>query len=116
MISNVPKDYIAQNGVGLGVWLVAQRKARRLGKLSEERIQLLDALGFEWVLETPFEKGMRYAKVYFDKHGDLAISKNYVSEDGYKLGQWRMNQLTALKKGSLKADKIAFCKRRKDCN
>ena len=105
-LSSVPKNYISENGVTLGVWLIAQRRARRLGKLSKERIALLDKLGFQWVLESAFEKGLRYAKEYYSKHGDLNISGKYVTNDGYKLGHFIYEQRRKYGKGKLTDDEI----------
>lgn len=107
-LSTVPKSYVSKSGARLGVWLIAQRRARRLGKLSEDRIRLLDELEFEWMLETPFEKGLHYAKAYFREHGNLAIPKTYVTPDGYRLSQRRMNQLMMLKRGKANDERISM--------
>ena len=41
--ANVPQDTI-----GLGAWVMTQRAANKKGKISEERIQKLDEIGFKW--------------------------------------------------------------------
>ena len=43
----------------LAVWAVVQRRAKRLGKLSEERIRRLDMLGFVWEMQANQGRGSR---------------------------------------------------------
>lgn len=43
---NVPPRYRANPQ--LGNWVTSQRRQRRLGKLSHERIALLERFGFRW--------------------------------------------------------------------
>lgn len=50
-LSKVRKDFVSKNGTRLSAWLIVQRRDRRLGKLSEEKIRLLDKLNFQWKLE-----------------------------------------------------------------
>ena len=43
---NVPKRF--PENPKLANWITVQRRQRKNGKLSQERVQRLDALGFEW--------------------------------------------------------------------
>ena len=62
---NVPQLYKSQPA-GLGEWVLVQRKNYMQGKMSQERIQTLEALGFSWRLK--------------DKAGTLEQRIQYYSE------------------------------------
>ena len=63
-----------------------QRK-NRLG-LSPRRRRRLDDLGFFWnVVDTDWEKGFRYLKVYSDRTGSCRVPDKWI-ENGFRLGQW----------------------------
>ena len=44
----VPQGYVGASGCRLSDWMARQRRSRRLGELSKEKIRLLDAIGFVW--------------------------------------------------------------------
>lgn len=44
----VPKDYVTEDGVELGAWVAEQRIDLRYRCLSEDKMQLLDGVGFAW--------------------------------------------------------------------
>jgi superfamily II DNA or RNA helicase len=45
-----PQSFVSADGYPLGVWASARRKTYKQGKLSQERIKLLENLGFVWQL------------------------------------------------------------------
>lgn len=94
---NIPKNYVSENGKSVGRWLAIQRKYKNDGGLSEERIALLDEIGMIWFYGDKWEKGFGYAETYFKKHGNLLVKSDYVTEDGYLLGKWIVNQRSAYK-------------------
>ena len=94
---NIPKNYVSESGKSVGRWLAIQRKYKNDGKLSDERIALLDEIGMIWFYGEKWEKGFGYAETYFKKNGDLLVKKDYVTEDGYALGKWIVNQRSAYK-------------------
>ena len=94
---SIPKSYVSENGKAVARWLTIQRGYRKKGKLSDEKIRLLDEIGMIWEFEDPWEVGFSYAKNYFEKHGDLLVAGDYVSNDGYRLGKWIQNQRSAYK-------------------
>ncbi len=100
----VPSDFKTKNGVdydeegfGLGFWISAQRRAFN-GKLSSEKIKLLNEIGMRWDYIIHKEKWMKkynLAKAYYEYYGNLEVpfdfkTKNGVDkeEDGIKLGIW----------------------------
>ncbi len=94
---NIPKNYVSESGKSVGRWLAIQRKYKNDGKLSDERIALLDEIGMIWFYGDKWEKGFGYAETYFKKNGDLLVKSDYVTEDGYLLGKWIVNQRSAYK-------------------
>ena len=94
---NIPKNYVSESGKSVGRWLAIQRKYKNDGELSEERIALLDEIGMIWFYGDKWEKGFGYAETYFKKHGNLLVKSDYVTEDGYLLGKWIVNQRSAYK-------------------
>ena len=93
----VPRGYQTEDGLKLGVWVSNQRsKRKRLvrGHLTDEQIQRLSRIGMVWD-SAQDEQWMRYyaaAKSYFEKNGNLRVSKRYETDDGLKLGVWLVNQ------------------------
>ena len=69
-------------------WLDNQRADYRQGTMKPQRLQMFIDNGLLTILESPFEKGYRYAKAYFEEHGDLYVPHSYVCSDGFKLGAW----------------------------
>ena len=94
---NIPKNYVSESGKSVGRWLAIQRKYKNDGKLSDERIALLGKIGMIWFYGDKWEKGFGYAETYFKQHGDLFVKNDYVTEDGYALGRWIVNQRSAYK-------------------
>lgn len=95
---DVPTGYVAANGVKLGNWI---RKLRGLKKgtangadLTEEQIKRLNEIGMLWSdkFERLWEQGFAEAERYFKRYGDLNVPTGYISDTGYKLGGWIVNQ------------------------
>ena len=106
----VPKRYKTAEGYGLGNWVSVQRRVRAgdaFGRLDEERIRRLDAIGMVWdsVPELRFERNFREAQKYFAAHGDLNVPTAYKTEEGFALGAWLSN--LCVRRESLSEDKIA---------
>ena len=91
----------ANHGVKLGRWIAQLHSYRKSGicsaYLTDERIKLLDEIGMVWLYGDKWEKGFGYAETYFKQHGDLLVKNDYVTEDGYALGKWIVNQRSAYK-------------------
>ena len=109
-INKVPAD-LQYDGFKPALWLRTQRYRKRIGKLSEERIRKLEAIGIEWDKNRAFwEKGYSHAKEYAKEHGSMKMPAGYICEDGFKLKSWLNNQRTKLKEGKLseeQAEKLA---------
>ena len=108
---DVPAAYVDPNGVKLGAWLrrlcrIRAGKSQR-GRLTEEQIRRLDALGMIWGNRNDllWEKGFACAKQYWEKHGRLPTSPSYTAEDGYKLGGWIADQREKYRAGKMKPER-----------
>jgi hypothetical protein len=58
--------------------------------LTKGQIQKLESIGIKWDSKSDISwfNGYREAVGYFNDHGNLVMATNYVSPDGFKLGQW----------------------------
>lgn len=115
---DVSVRYKSEDGFELGRWLGTQRALKKnadsdnsRNKLSHERISRLNRIGMAWdksakiVMQAKEPKPSRWetnyakAREYFEKHGDLNVKFDYVTEDGVKLGAW-LGELRSLHKSS----------------
>lgn len=88
-----------EDGFKLGAWVNRQRVART--SLSEERLQLLAKLGFDWeVSGTPrktgerefsWEEGYGHLRAFRFREGHCLVPQVH-KENGFKLGVWTHNQ------------------------
>ena len=84
--------YQAPDGYPLGSWVGAQRKNR--SKIPLDKVTKLEALPV-WVwnaVSASWDLGFENLKKYIDEYGSSNISISYITNDGYKLGEWIKNQ------------------------
>ena len=101
--AKVPNRYVDANGFQLGNWASVQRKNKKNGMLTKERIHQLESLnGWIWdIHEDKFQTGLRKIKAFLKNNKGKEILKSHVDEDGYRLGNWVGTQRTKHKKGTL---------------
>ena len=100
-------------GHNLGNWCSAQRRDKRKGKLSEERIKKLEEIGFLWDLlnlfetewKTKWEEAYSLLKEYKDEYGSVNIMNRSIYK-GKKLGYWCHEQRKNKSKGKLSEERI----------
>lgn len=104
----------------LNAWVHDQRRAKRLGKLSDERAARLDALGFRWerapraaggasarasggsdAVGPRWEGRFEELRRYKEEHGDFGANGST------PLGTWVSNQRSAKRRGRLSLEKAA---------
>lgn len=102
------KYWPKSNEEKIGSWCNTQRKSRKQGVLSAERIALLDTAGFIWTTDDAWMEN--YEKLY-----QFFLNNNrWPTARENKLGSWCFVQRRAFKKGDLSPtrkdllDKIAF--------
>ncbi|KAL7547342.1 hypothetical protein ACHAWF_010660 [Thalassiosira exigua] len=122
---NVPRKFALN--LGLGDFVYNQKMAYKDGKLSEEKIQVLEELGFDWTVkrkggrpsgllgktrkehQTQWEKRFSELVAYREEHGDLRIPDGY--ERNPTLASWMRRQRKYHREGMMKDTK---CERLKE--
>lgn len=103
----MPSEYKYDTGFALGNWLNNTRARYRSGGLNQSQIDAMEAMGMVWnVVDSRWEYCYAEAVRYYEQHGNLEFPKNYVTDDGLRLGPWLENQRTSYLKGTLSVDKI----------
>ena len=88
----VPQSHREQD-YRLGQWVRSQRAAQ--DKLSPDRRQQLDSLGFVWdPFAAQWEEGFRFLEIFHQREGHCRVLDTH-REQGYRLGQWVGVQRTA---------------------
>ncbi|MEU6353591.1 Helicase associated domain protein [Streptomyces sp. NPDC047072] len=93
----------------LGAWIAKVRERRASGKLTDDRISELDALGMIWdVKETSWRDHYTAASEFFRAHHHLEIPSKHVTDPPkeLRLGSWISRQRTDYKKGTITAARI----------
>lgn len=108
---DIPSNYIAENGIKLGNWIVHLRQ-KRLGKskgapLSNEQILRLNKIGMIWVTDQyRFDVGLAHAQKFYEQHKHLRVPVSYICDDDFALGKWIRLKRRQYKAGNLSADNI----------
>ena len=108
---NVPKDYVIAD-FQLGVWTRQQKAQYKAGTLSQERYDLLTAIGMDWgetkakQISDAYKTGFQHLEAFIKAHGVDALTGTVVCEDGYKLGTWYANCKVRYRKGKLPQEHI----------
>ncbi|OGL42749.1 MAG: hypothetical protein A2W05_02625 [Candidatus Schekmanbacteria bacterium RBG_16_38_10] len=108
---HAPNKYLTTDGYKLGTWQSEQRVKYRNSKLSSDKIQRLEDIGFKWYIYeefrvAAFEKGFQETLKYNEQYGNPNAPKNYKTEEGYLLGSWQVNQRQFYKRGKLSESNI----------
>ncbi len=92
---NVPYDYVDEQGIKLGGWCSRIRKGAAK-ELTDEQKSRLDKLGMIWCnkRDERWENAYRALCEYKEKYGNLDVPKEYVTDNGIKLGTWLYYQKT----------------------
>ena len=100
---NVPAKW--EGNSELGQWCYVQRRTYRKNKLSAERIQRLEKLGFIWERhETRWEDRFAALVNYKQTHGDCNVPNKW--KDDPSLGQWCQTQRKVYKNNKLSPERI----------
>ena len=106
----MPPDYKPE-GIWVSKWLNEQRQiyiGNRPGKsLTQEQIQLLEAIGMDWgnrnhnKWSAAWDESYQDAKAYYEAHGDLKVPEGYKGASGKLLAVWILRQRTLRRAGKL---------------
>ena len=104
---SIPRNYIAENHKPLGNWINRQRHAYAKGKLSKDKIELLEAIGMVWnVYNNQWTKMYKLATEYYKTHGNLLVPVSYVTKDNEPLGKWISKRRGEYVAGKLSQERI----------
>ena len=103
----VNSSFVADDGFRLGAWIATQRTRYKAGKLNQDRIDRLEALGMVWSrTDEQWETGLRELRQYQERYGTANAPYGYVTESGFNLGAWLGNQRSRRKAGKLSDERI----------
>ena len=112
---DVPFNYVTNDGIKLGVWIINLRNSylgkNKSYKLTQRQIDALNEIGMIWQLrnDRAWERGYEYAVAYYTEHKNLDVPTTYTTDNGYRLGAWicdqreRKDKLSAERKSKLNA-------------
>ncbi|EDY80959.1 Helicase associated domain protein [Verrucomicrobiia bacterium DG1235] len=88
----------------LAKWVGGQRKDRRNASMPQDRIDLLENIGFEWTIPTgTWENRFAELVAYKERFGDTRVPAKW--EENQFLGQWVARQRYHKRKGILSQEK-----------
>ena len=107
----VPKRYVTESGMQLGVWIQTQRaiySGAGKGELSPQRVEALNAIGMVWgnLPDTAWNEAWELAREYYLANGDLLVPDSLMI-GGFDLGKWIAYQRNRKKSGKLPEDRAA---------
>ena len=103
----IPLLYISDDGVKLGSWISTQRRQYKRGKLSKEKISLLEKIEMVWsVYDIQWYEYYNASVEYYNKNGNLLVPLRYKTTSNIKLGSWISHQRRSYKAGELSKEKI----------
>ena len=112
---SIPPEYKV-NGIWLSKWVNEQRQiyiGNRGGKsLTDSQVKRLNEIGMVWENSNrlknlnAWESRYNEAKKYYDMHGNLIVSNDFVGSDGKKLAPWIIAQRRYYEKGKLSCEQI----------
>jgi superfamily II DNA or RNA helicase len=88
----VPSDHTTSSGYKLGRWVIKQRT--KIHIITQRKKVLLESLpGWSWdPVGERWEEGFKHLEEYIKEEGHGAVPSTFISTDGFKLGQWAVQQ------------------------
>lgn len=102
----LPINYTV-DGYNLYKWLGTQNLSYFDGKLSKERIKLLEDLGIKWHKQPDWDEMYEYAKIFYQTYGHLRVPQGYMV-DGNNLYNWINRQRNKFKQNILGKERIVL--------
>lgn len=108
---NAPQRYKTPDGYNLGEWQKTQKKNYKKGVLTQDRVRMLDEIGFEWgltgiQLKERWDFWYALTLKYRDENDTPNAPTKYTTPDGYKLGNWQVRQRESYSKKNLSLDRV----------
>lgn len=108
---NIPVNAVSEEGLAIGSWARRMRQIRAgqtPGRLTEDQIRRLDALGFSWENHFARQWNEAYERlaVYQKKNGHVRVPVAYVDKTGFALGKWVSRQKSSSDLSPEKKEKL----------
>lgn len=105
--AQVPSDHL-EDGLGLGIWVVAQRHQRRKAGLPDARAERLESVpGWLWdARAAAWNDGYATLLQFQRRTGHCQVSRGWL-EGSYRLGQWVSVQRGLIRSGRLPQDRLS---------
>jgi len=104
---DIPLRHRTDSGFQLGQWLVQQRKFRREGWLSADRVDALEKAGIVWEpADVRWAATYQKAVAFHHEHGHLDIPATLAGNKRNALGEWIVRQRKYRRDGILAEDRI----------
>ncbi len=105
--ANVPQGFVTDDGFHLGVWVTSRRQDRKVGRLSTAKVTELSALGMVWDPRgAGYRIGVDHFRSYAGVFGHANTPRGFVTDDGFKLGEWVSNRRSDRRTGQLSTAKV----------
>lgn len=103
----VPRQYVTDTGMKLGMWISDRRRNYQKGMLSEDQVHRLEQIGMIWnVVDNSWEAGLEEATLYYQQFGNLVVNREYITPNNFKLGKWISHMREKYKKDKLTQEQI----------
>ena len=105
--NSLPGQHVVYKGVTIGRWLANQKQRYLVDKLTDERIEKLESVGYEFIniYTTLWDSRFELLKEFKEEFGRLPKSKE--TYKGVKIGYWTSNQRKAyINKAKFSKEKI----------
>ncbi|EED89678.1 hypothetical protein THAPSDRAFT_263911, partial [Thalassiosira pseudonana CCMP1335] len=107
--TDVPSKY--KHNPALGIWVKTQREHHKFGRLPDDRMKMLNQLGFNFFYgrqsdktADPWLTRMLELKAYKDAYGNCNVPRSYPTN--FALGDWVQNQRLAYKEDKIPQKRI----------
>lgn len=79
------------NGMSMFQWVHHQKVLHKRGELPPYQKRRLEEMGIEWIKPkkiADWDMAYQYAEQFYAENGHLFVDRNYVTKDGFRLGEW----------------------------
>jgi len=104
----VSHDLKLEDGFAFGLWVSSLRNKYKNNKLSVDKIETLEKIGFDWApLVSRYHKGIKYLKQFKEEFGHCEVPSIHITKEGnFALGSWVGNIRGRYKNNKLSPGKV----------